>query len=91
MKNNRGIADIAIVIVVVALLAVAGVVLFSQRGKDETQQATSASRMMESNPPTPSPVSEEDDIETLEMELNDTVVGDFEADINSMQEEAGEL
>lgn len=96
MKNNQGIAHLGIFIAVIAIgvLAVFFVVM-QKPGTNMSPRPTpdpitdiynSDGEMV-----SPSPISEDTDNETLQKELDATVVGDFEADINSMESEASEL
>lgn len=98
-KNNqlttRGFAhpELLLAALVVAILVLV-LFLFMRAGDgDDLRSVISRPQptVSESSPPTPGPVSEETDVDTLEAELDATVIGDFEEDINSIQMDASEL
>jgi len=79
------IAIIAIFIIIVAVIAL---ILSFQNG--QSTQVNDGYKTTD-YPPSPSPVSTSTDIDTLESELESTVTGDIEADINSIETDASGL
>ncbi len=88
MKNNRGFAHMFLILAAVAAIVILVVVVTMQNGAVYPSPVPSATGTFL---PSPSPVSESTDVDTLEKELNETVVGDVEADIDLMESEATSL
>ena len=94
MSSKKGFAPVILIFVVVLIVTLAlAIMLFLQNGNSgypDTSPTPEA--MMEGEEiPSPEPVSEDTDTETIEEELDATVVGEFEADLNSMEEDASGL
>lgn len=89
MKNKKGFAHVVLILLVLGIIVLA-VTFLSMQGKgyltapSPTPDATEVL-------PSPSPVSDSTDVETIEDELDATVTGDVEGDINSMENEAAPL
>ncbi|OGM31682.1 hypothetical protein A2803_04605 [Candidatus Woesebacteria bacterium RIFCSPHIGHO2_01_FULL_44_21] len=88
MKNNRGFAHVLLILAAIAAIVVLVVVVTMQNGAVYPSPAPSAA---EDSLLSPSPISDSTDVGTLEAELEATVTGDFEADIDSMETEASSL
>lgn len=77
-SNSRGIASLLVLVAVVGLLAMAGFIVYSSFSgnsmSDEAQRVTNYVA------PTEVPVSQLDDVDTLENELNTTSFDDSELD-----------
>lgn len=87
MKNkNSGFAHMALILILLAAI-VAVVMVFSLKRSPIEDPSQMDNRNMSS----PIPISESTDIETLEMELDQTTIGDFEVDVNELESEASGL
>lgn len=94
-KNiNSGITVILVIVLVVVIVGlVAGVVYFSLSGKstlsDLVSQPSTRTSTQESDAPDEklSPISDSDDIETIQAELESTQEGSIDSDINSLEEQ----
>lgn len=96
MKNKLGIAHVGIFIAVVAIGVLAVLFVVMQKPgtniiSEPTPTTITDIYNNDDDIVSPSPISEDTDVDTLQKELDATVVGEFEEDINSMGEEALEL
>jgi|GEM_PF-6249250 len=101
MNNKKGIAEVgvvAVVILVVALVA-AGFYFLMQKNSIVSNQNTTAHQLKKSQESDEStsellnvePVSDKNDTGTIQSELEETLVGDFEEDVVSIEKEASSL
>lgn len=88
MKNNRGISEILILLVVVGIFVAAFVFFIPQINLKNSNEPTPSPV---SYMPSASPVSDSGEITTLEEELTSTTTGSVDEDINSMSLEADSL
>lgn len=86
-RNEKGVVQVFAIIVAGALLVILlSVFIFSQKGdkklftiQESTEETTVAKEM---------PISDSDKTTDIEAELDSTDVGDFESDIDSLENEA---
>ncbi|MFV1917294.1 MAG: hypothetical protein ACC618_02340 [Patescibacteria group bacterium] len=93
-NTSSGIAAILVIVLVVVIVGlVVGVVYFSLSGKstlpDLVSQPTTRTSTQESGAPDEelAPISDSDDIETIQAELKSTQEGSIDADFDSLEEE----
>jgi len=94
VNKKSGIVPIELLAIVAVVAVVLVLVLALKGGEGGTNTlGPQGGREVanEENPATPLPVSGETDISTIEKEIDATVVGDFEADINTMEKDASGL
>lgn len=97
-NNKTGFTAVVVIFVLVAVIAAITVITYMVLSRQSTSSTMDSmdsghgDAMMEATPmPSPSPVSDSTDLNTIEKELNDTVVGTPDADINSMSSDAASL
>lgn len=91
---KKGFAPVVVILAVVIVIGALIVMLFmstSHVGEESMTGNSNQEMMSETMMPSPSPVSTATDTATIEKELNETVTGSFETDINSMQKDASGL
>lgn len=87
-KNQTGAIEIIILLLVLILgVLAAGYFLLSDNGGFTLNQESTS---QEATAP-PQPVSESTDIDTIEAELDATVVGDIQSDLEVLDEESSQL
>lgn len=87
MKNNSGISTIIAVLLGLFIIGVAGYFVVMNLNSSNT----STPQPQELTAPTPSPVSEADDVDTLEAELKQTTTGSLDEDFEILDSEASSL
>lgn len=81
-----------VVLVAVAAVAVAAVVILTTQSGQMSETLDTYNQLKQvATSPSPSPISDSTDVDTLEDELDATVVGEFETDIDAMESEASGL
>ena len=98
MKNNIGFAAIAVIFVLVALIAAVSVgsyfILTNQTTTTPIVTTTETAEELTQNqelPDSQEPVSDSLELDVIEEELNETIVGTPELDFEAMEEDASEL
>lgn len=89
-KTNEGFGHILILVVVIVLAGIAVVAFGAMQNTGPSSSFPESTGFSESAPEM-EPVSAEDDTDTIEKELEATVTGDFETDINLIEGAASEL
>jgi flagellar basal body-associated protein FliL len=85
MKNNSGVSTIIAVLLGLLIIGVVGYFVVMNLNSPQTQ---TTQEMVE---PTPSPVSQADDMDTLEAELEDTTTGTMDEELQTLDSEASSL
>lgn len=95
IKKNKGFTPIVVIVAAVVIILALVLILFmgtGHVGEENTMVNTnSGSSMTADSMPSPSPVSSANDNATIEKELNNTVTGSVDSDINSMKQDASGL
>ena len=95
MDKNRGFVPIVALIIVIAVVVVASAgSYYLLRNRGEFPLPTTTRRITETQgmPSTsPSPVSSSDDLDIIEQELEDTILGSPESDFSSLDSSASSL
>jgi hypothetical protein len=97
MKKNNGFAHIMVLVMGVLVVVIVVMVLMMATSTNTIEDAnhlnSSSDKMMveEEAVPTAEPVSGDTDATTIEVEIEGTDLGDFEADLDSMEEDASSL
>lgn len=94
--RNRGSGAIIVVIIVVIVLIIGASAASYYILKSQGKAPTVAENYRQITTYTPSPVgttsvSNNDDVDTLEMELTETTTGDIDADVESLNSSASSL
>lgn len=84
MKKNSGLSSIIAVLLGLLIIGAVGYFVVMNLNSDEPQTIQQLS-------PTPSPVSESTDIDTLEIELENTTSGSVDEDLETLDSEASSL
>ncbi len=101
MNNKKGIAEVGVVAVVIlaVVLIAAGFYFLMQKNSTFSNQNTAAHQTKKSQESDEStsevfnmgPVSDKTDTGTIQSELEETLLGDFEEDVVSIEKEASGL
>lgn len=89
-KTNEGFGHTLILVLVIVLIAIAVIAFGAMQNAGPSSSAPTPTRFSESVPKM-EPISNEDDTDTIGKELEATVTGDFETDINLIESAASEL
>jgi hypothetical protein len=98
--NNKGITSVLIVILIAVAIIAAVLWYFYQNGLNSDYLMPNKDKIMleeegmteeTSSPPSAQPVSSDDSIETIEAELNATITGSPETELDSLNEDASSL
>lgn len=90
MKNKNGFSElIVIVLVIVVVLAIAGIFAFLsfQNNNGDTSEITNQQAIEMAA----EPISESNELDDIQAELDATVVGSADEDVDAMNEEASPL